>query len=83
MNEASANEKKFVECIQDSYLTQHILLPTRGDNILDLVMSDNERFVEDLIVGETFGTSNNCFIKWDMIIIKIRNNKCNNNLLIF
>ena len=36
-DEASGNEKKFLECIQDSFFTQHILLPTRGDNILDLL----------------------------------------------
>ena len=38
-NEASGNEEKFLECIQDSFFTQHVLLPTKGDNILDLVMS--------------------------------------------
>ena len=41
-----------------SLLTQHFLLPTRGDNILDildLVMSNDERLVENHIVGEPFG----------------------------
>ena len=47
---------KILDCIQDSFLTQHVLLPTRGDNILDLVMSNVEGFVKNLTVGEPFGT---------------------------
>ena len=79
--EASGNEKKFLECIQDSFFTQHILLPTRGDNIMDLVMSNEEGLVENLTVGTstfgTFGTSDHCVIKWDKVINKIRNKNCN------
>ena len=33
-NEASGNEDKFLECIQDSFFTQHVLPPTRGDNVI-------------------------------------------------
>ena len=62
-NEASGNEEKFLECIQDSFFTQHVLLPTRGDNILDLVMSNEEGLVENLTVGEPFRTSDHCVIK--------------------
>ena len=48
---ASGNEEKFLECIQDSFFTQHVLLHTRGDNILDLVMSNEEGLVENLTVA--------------------------------
>ena len=75
---ASGNEEKFLECIQDSFFTQHVLLHTRGDNILDLVMSIEEGFVEkknnNLTVREPFGTR---VIKWDMVIKQIRNKNCN------
>ena len=60
--------EKVLECIQNSFFTQHVLLPTSGDNILDLVMSNEERLVENLTVGEPFGTSDHCVIKWDMVI---------------
>ena len=56
--------EKFLECIQDSFFTQHVLHPTRGDNILDLVMSNEEELVEKLTLGEPFGTSDHCVIKW-------------------
>ena len=55
----------------------HVLLPTRGDNILDLVMSNEEGLVENLTVGEPFGTSDHCVIKLDMVIKKIRNKNYN------
>ena len=51
--------------------TQHVLLPTRGDNILNFVMSNDEGLVENLMVSEPFGTSNHFVIKhvkWDMVI---------------
>ena len=41
-----------------------------GDNILDLIMSNEEGLVENLTVGEPFGTSDHCVIKWDMVIKK-------------
>ena len=47
------------------------------DNILNLVMSNEEGLVENLTVGEPFGTSDHCVIKWDMVIKKIRNKNCN------
>ena len=77
LDEASGNEEKFLECIQDSFFTQHALLPTRGDNTLDLVMPNDEGLVENVMVGKPFGTSDHCVIKWDMVITKIVNNNCN------
>ena len=49
----------------------------KGDNILDLVMSNEEGLVENLTVGEPFGTSDHYVIKWNMVIKKIRNKNCN------
>ena len=40
-------------------------------------MSNAEGLVENLTVGKPFGTSENCVIKWDMIIKQIRNKNCN------
>ena len=75
------NEEKFLECFQNSFLTQHVLLPTRGDNILDLVMSNEQGLVKNIMVGKPFGSSDHCVIKWDMVIKKIRNKNCNSILM--
>ena len=32
-------DQQFLLLIQDSFLTQHVLEPTRGENVLDLVLS--------------------------------------------
>ena len=40
-------------------------------------MSNEEGLVEHLTVGEPFGTSDHCVIKWDMVIKKIINKNCN------
>ena len=44
-NEASGSEEKCLECIQDSFFSQHVLLPTRRCNTLDLIMSNDEGLV--------------------------------------
>ena len=40
-------------------------------------MSNEEGLVKNLTVGEPFGTSDYCVIKWNMVIKKIRNKNCN------
>ena len=40
-------------------------------------MSNEEGLVENLTVGDSFGTSDECVIKWDMVINKIRNKSYN------
>ena len=39
----SSNESaKFLVLVQNCFLTQHVLEPTRGDNVLDLIVSSNK-----------------------------------------
>ena len=40
-------------------------------------MSNEERLVENLTIGEPFGTSNHYAIKWDIVLKKIRNKNSN------
>ena len=35
--------------MQDCFLTQHVLEPTRGSNVLDLVLSSQNELINDLI----------------------------------
>ena len=34
--------------VQDSFFTQHVLEPTRGENILDIVLSSQKEFVDNV-----------------------------------
>ena len=36
-------DQQFLFLIQDSFLTQHVLEPTRGENVLDIVLSSQKR----------------------------------------
>jgi hypothetical protein len=47
----------FLDCVLDLGLEQLVTKPTRGLNILDLVLVDSERFVFDTDVIEHFSTS--------------------------
>jgi ribonuclease P/MRP protein subunit RPP40 len=50
-----------VQCVDDC---------TRGKNVLDLVLTSEENMVDNLIVGEPFGTSDHQIIRWDFIACK-------------
>ena len=41
--------------IQDCFLTQHVLEPTRGGNVLDLVFSSQNELVDNIKIGEPLG----------------------------
>ena len=36
------DNQQFLVLIQDSFLTQHVLEPTRGENVLDIVLSSQK-----------------------------------------
>ena len=48
----------------DNFLFQHVRKPTRGNSILDLVISTEEGMVEDVQVVEELGNSDHKTVKW-------------------
>ena len=58
---------KFVDLVQDCFLHQSVLYPTRGDNILDLILVSEEAMVHNLCIGEHFNTSEHNIVTWDLI----------------
>ena len=40
-------DQQFLFLIQDSFLPQHVLEPTRGDNVLDIVFSSQKELVDN------------------------------------
>ena len=52
--------------IQDNFLIQHVLEPTRGGRVLDLVLSSQKEFVDNVELQEPLGSSDhNHLIKSD------------------
>jgi ribonucleases P/MRP protein subunit RPP40 len=58
---------EFLDLVQDTFLTQHVLTPTRENNILDLVLSSEEGMVEDLQVLEHLANSDHNIVKFKLV----------------
>ena len=63
-------DQQFLFLIQDSFLTQHVLKPTRGENVLDIVLSSQKELVDNVKIFELLGNSDHNQIHFD--ITKIR-----------
>jgi len=57
----------FLKCVNDNFLFQHVQDPTRGKNMLDLVFTSEKNMIENLVVGENFGTSDHQIIRCNML----------------
>ena len=64
--EAQAEGEKFLEVTEDLFLTQHVKDPTRGKNILDLILSTNPHQVNNVKVLERFGKSDHNMIEFEI-----------------
>ena len=60
--------KDFMDLIHDQYLTQHVEKGTRGQTILDLVISSEPDMVEDLEVVNPVANSDHCAVVWRLVV---------------
>ena len=61
--------KSFFNLIQDSFLSQHVLEATRGENVLDIVLSSQKEFLDNVKICEPLGYSDHNQIHF---IIKVK-----------
>ena len=54
-------------CFQDNFLVQLIEESTRGKEVLDLVLVNDENIVDDIQVGESLGNSDHAIIRFSII----------------
>ena len=47
----------FLCLVQDNFLTQHVLEPTRAERVLDIVLSSQKEFVDNVVIQEPLGSS--------------------------
>ena len=66
--EAQSEGQGFLDRIQDQFLHQHVDKPTRGNNILDLILSSNPEQVRNITVSEQFGTSDHNIVHFEVIV---------------
>ena len=51
------DDQQFLFLIQESFLTQRVLEPTRGENVLDIVLSSQKELVDNVKIHEPLGNS--------------------------
>ena len=55
--ERAQQDIQFVLLIQDSFLIQHTLEPSSGENVLDLVLCSQNELVDNVKIHESLGNS--------------------------
>ena len=74
MKEGS-EDQQFLFLIQDSFLTQHVLEPTRGENVLEIVLSSQKELVDNVKILEPLGNSDHNQIHFDINVKSESKNK--------
>ena len=65
--------QKLLFLVQDNFLTQHVLEPTRATRVLDIVLSSQKEFVDNVVIQEPLNSSDHNFninIKSDKTKVK-------------
>ena len=57
------------------FLTQHVLEPTRGENVLDIVLSSQKELVDNVNIFEPLGKSDHNQIHFDINVNSESKNK--------
>ena len=57
LQSTGVEDQQFLCLIQDNFLTQHVLEPTRAARILDIVLSSQKEFVDNVVIQEPLGSS--------------------------
>ena len=73
--EYRGDDQQFLFLIQESFLTQHVLEPTRGENVLDIVLSSKKELVDNVKIHEPFGNSDHNQIHFDINVKSESKNK--------
>ena len=75
LESTGSEDQKFLFLIQDSFLTQHVLEPTRGENVLDIVLSSQKELVDNVKILEPLGNSDHNQIHFDINVKSESKNK--------
>ena len=58
--------------VQDNFLIQHVLEPTRAARILDIVLSSQKEFVENIVIQEPLGSSDHNQLHFNIKIKSVK-----------
>ena len=57
LKSTGVEDQRLLCLVQDNFLTQHVLEPTRAARVLDIVLSSQEDFVDNVVIQEPLGSS--------------------------
>ena len=57
LQSTGVEDQRFLCLVQDNFLTQHVLKPTRAARVLDIVLSSQKEFVDNVVIQEPLGSS--------------------------
>ena len=57
LQSTEVEDQRFLCLVQDNFLTQHVLEPTRAARVLDIVLSSHKEFVDNVVIQEPLGSS--------------------------
>ena len=75
LESTGSEDQQFLFLIQDSFLTQHVLEPTRGENVLDIVLSSQNELLDNVKIHEPLGNSDHNQIHFDTNVKSESKNK--------
>jgi len=59
--------RRFLECIEDNFLSQVIDTPTQEDAILDLVFTNPNELISDIKTGGSLGCSDHALVEFTVL----------------
>ena len=57
LQSTGVEDQRFVCLVQDNFLTQHVFEPTRAARVLDIVLSSQKEFEDNVVIQEPLGSS--------------------------
>ena len=72
LQSTGVEDQTFLCLVQDNFLTQHVLEPTRAAKILDIVLFLQKEFVDNVVIQEPLGSSDHNQLHF---YIKIKSDK--------
>ena len=57
LQRTGVEDQRFLCLVQDNFLTQHVLEPTRAARVLYIVLSSQKEFVDNVVIQEPLGSS--------------------------
>ena len=70
-------DQQFLFLIQHSFLIQHVVEPTRGENVIYIVLSSQNELVDNVKTHEPLGKSDHNQIHFDIKVTSESKNKKN------